>query len=623
MPYLLIALLALGIAAVQAGIGGVSLLYALPAYGIIGLAALCSLFEPAKRLSGSTSVRCLAAAIVLAAWIVTRAIYSPVDYLARPDLFMTLAALVVYLLSAVFLAETRSRHLLFAILFVFAGAHLACGVAQFTAAKGQFMFLPWIKRADYAWRASGFYLNPNHLAGLLGALGVMATSLACWSNWRLGARMTAGYTALLCFIGIVLTGSRGGYVSTLAGLLVLAGISLYVIRRLRPAHFWPTVMVVVMLFSAAIGGGGTLMLKTQWMVNRVKQYEDSKNTRLTIWDAAAKQFELSPITGTGSGTSAWLGRKLRAQPVDRDATHVLNDYLELLAEYGILGTVALSAFLGIHLWNGIGGLRRILGELDDVGWGILHDELALLLGTLAALAALAVHSCFDSQLHLPGNTLVVAILFSILASPTIETLLPGESTAPSLAVHWLRFLAPGVGLYLLVVGVPRVEAEYYADCAASAGRAKDFETEARCAESGISVEKKNPNLFYFLGEARHRIALAHEPDSAEFFRESHEALGAFRGGLDLFPNDVRLLLALGEALDACGHFTEAAPVFEKAIEADPNYPDTHHSFGRHFDLQEMPLEARRHYRRAAILAGFPAGLSPARPRRETEDPPQP
>ena len=293
MPYLLIALLALGIAAVQAGIGGVSLLYALPAYGIIGLAALCSLFEPAKRLSGSTSVRCLAAAIVLAAWIVTRAIYSPVDYLARPDLFMTLAALVVYLLSAVFLAETRSRHLLFAILFVFAGAHLACGVAQFTAAKGQFMFLPWIKRADYAWRASGFYLNPNHLAGLLEVLGVMATSLACWSNWRLGARMTAGYTALLCFIGIVLTGNRGGYVSTLAGLLVLAGISLYVIRRLRPAHFWPTVMVVVMLFSAAIGGGGTLLLKTQWMVNRVKQYEDSKNNAVPAEDCEAVFFEES------------------------------------------------------------------------------------------------------------------------------------------------------------------------------------------------------------------------------------------------------------------------------------------------------------------------------------------
>ncbi len=622
MPYLLIALLALGIAAVQAGLGGVTLLYALPAYGIIGLAALCSLFEPAKRLSGSTSGRCLAAAIVLAACIVIRAIYSPVDYLARPDLFMTLAALVVYLLAAVFLAETRSRHLLFAILFFFAGAHLACGVAQFTAAKGQIM-LPWIKRVDYAWRASGFYLNPNHLAGLLEALGVTATSLACWSNWRLVARMTAGYTALLCFIGIVLTGSRGGYVSTLAGLLVFAGLSLYVIRRLRPAHFWPTVMVVVMFFSAAIGGGGTLMLKTQWMENRVKQYAISKNTRLTIWDAAAKQFELSPLIGTGSGTHAWLGRKLRAQPVDRDATHVLNDYLELLAEYGILGTVAMSAFLGIHLWNGIGGLRRILGELDDVGWGILHDELALLLGTLSALAALAVHSCFDCNLHLPGNTLVVAILFSILAAPTIETLLPGESAAPSLAVHWLRFLAPGIGLYLLVVGVPRVEAEYYAECAASAGRAKDFETEARCAESGISVEKKNPNLFYFLGEARYRLASAHEPDSAEFFRESHETLGAFRGGLDLFPNDVRLLLALGEALDTYGLSAEAGPVLEKALEADPNCPDTHQLLGHHFELKNEFAQAGRHYQRAAILARFSGDLSPAKPPRKSEEPPPP
>ena len=172
LPYLLIALLAFGIAALQAGIGGMKLLYALPAYGIIGLAALCSLFEPAKRLSAATSDRCLAAAIALAAYVVVCAIYSPVDYLARPDLFMTLAALSVYLLAAIFLSETRSRHVLFAILFVFAGAHLACGVAQFSAVKGQFMlFSPWIERTDNPWRASGFYLSPNHLAGLLETLG--------------------------------------------------------------------------------------------------------------------------------------------------------------------------------------------------------------------------------------------------------------------------------------------------------------------------------------------------------------------------------------------------------------------------------------------------------------------
>ena len=601
MPYLLLALLALGIAATQAGIGGVKLLYALPAYGVIGLAALCSLFEPAKRISAGTSARCLAAAIALAVCVVVRAVYSPVDYLARPDLFLTLAALVVYLLAAIFLWETRSRHLLFAILFVFAGAHLACGVVQFH--DGQYMFFkPWIERLDDVSRASGFYLSPNHLAGLLEALGVMAVSLACWSGWRLVARTITGYTALLCFIGVALTGSRGGYVSTLAGLLVFAGLSLYVVRRLRPAHFWPTVVGVIMLFSAAIGGGGTLMLKSQTLGNRLDQIGEAKNMRLTMWDAAVKQFELAPFTGTGSGTHVFLGRRLRAGPVQRDATHVQNDWLELLGEYGIAGALAMAAFLGIHLWTGLGGLRRILGELDDVGWGILNDELALVLGALSALAALLVHSVFDCNLHVPGNALVVAILLSLLAAPTFETLLPEESAAPSPALHWLRFLAPVIGLYLLVVGVPRVEAEFYAECAATALRRDDFQTAARCAESGIAVEKKNPHLFFHLGEARHHLALTHEPESAEFFHDSHEAIGAFRAGLELFPDDLRLLLALGRTLDTCQRFTEAEPVWARALAADPHSPSAHMLYGRHLEMQHKPGEAQQHYQRAFRLS---------------------
>lgn len=632
MPHLILALLALGIAATQAGIGGVKLIYALPAYGIIGLAAVCSVFEPVKRISVATSVHCIIATLFAAACIVLRALYSPVDYLARHDLFMTLAALSVYLLSAIFISQTRPRHLLCAILFVFAGAHLACGVVQFRydphpqirlpistqsddpkavapetveLRQPQFMFFssPAMQRTDSTPRASGFYLSPNHLAGLLEMLGLMAASLACWSNWRLVARVIAGYTALLCFIGVVLTGSRGGYVSTLAGLLVFAGLSLYVVRRLRPAHFWPTVVGVLMFFSTAIGGGGALMLKSQTLATRLGEYADAIDTRFVIWDGALKQLALSPRIGTGSGTHSFLGRQLRVAPIDRDGTHVQNDYLELLCEYGIVGGLAMAAFVGVHVWSGIGGLRRILGELDDVGWGILNDELALLLGAFSAIAALLVHSVFDFNLHVPGNALVVAFLFSIVAAPTTETLLPEESVAPPLALHWLRFIAPVIGLYLIVVGTPRVEAEYYAQCAEDSLGTAELENAARCADSGIAVEKKNPQLFLLLGKARYQLALKHPRESAEFFRDSHEALGAFRGGLELFPNDIHLLLERARAFDYFGRFAEAESDYKKALAADPNSAQAQARYGQHFQIQNDLRQARIHFARAVEIGG--------------------
>ena len=606
LPYVIVALIALGIAVAQAGIGGVSLLYSLPAYGVIGLAAVASLFEHSKRISVGVRVPCLISAILVAGYVIVRSHFAPVDYLARNDFFMTLAALTVYLLSAVFLSGSRQRMLLIGILLVFAAAHLVYGVFQFLSTDGQYtLFAPWIVRKNNPWRASGFYLSPNHLAGLLEALGLMASALACWSNWHLIARMLAGYAAMLCFTGIAITGSRGGYLSTLAGLLVFAGLSLGVIGRLRPLRFLPTLAAVLMLFIAAIGGGVTLMSKSQTLRDRLGLVLEPDTGRLVMWDAAVRQFATSPLIGTGSGTYLFQGRQFRANPVQHNPAHVYNDYLELLCEYGIAGAGAMALFLGVHLWSSIAGLRRIVAEMEDVGWGVLNHELALLLGALSGIAALLVHSVFDCNLHVPGNTLVIAFFFSILAAPTLETLLPEENAEPSPAVHWLRFLAPAIGLYLLVVGVPRVEGEYYSERARIAFLGLDYESAAGFAQKGIVVEKKNPNLFCHLGKAKYELAHAREPAATDRFYESHEVIGAFRAGLELFPQDIWLLLALGHALDQYGQFAEAGRVFERAIAADPTFHFSHASFGLHFQMQGKMDDAMKHYRRAIVL-GEPA-----------------
>lgn len=605
LPYLIIVILALGIAAAQAGIGGVKLLYSLPAYGLIGLAALCSLFEPARRVSIGTRGWCLVSAIGLAAYVIARGNFATVDYLARPDIFMTLAALAVYLLTALFLSEARARLVFLFILFSFAAAHLACGIVQFTGGKVTFLS-PWIEPLDYHFRATGFYLNPNHLAGLLEMLGLMAASLACWSNWRLAPRMMAGYAALICLIGVALTGSRGGYVSTLAGLIVFAGLSLYVVRRLRAAQFWPAFMAVVLLFSAAIGGSATLMLKSPTMSDRAPGLAEAKRLRLVMWDAAMTQFALSPIIGTGSGTYQIHGPHFRVEPVNPNvAAHVQNDYLELLCEYGIVGAVAGALFLGLHFSNAISGLGRILRELEDVGWGILNDELALLLGALAAIATLLVHSLFDCNLHVPGNTLVFAFLLSIPAAPTTEVLLPDDAAQEPLASHWLRFLAPVIGLYLLVVGTPRVEGEFYAECAEKEIAKKDYASAIRCAESGLAVEKRNPNLYYFLGEARLSLARASTSAPGLAVKERASALAALSAGLDLSPHDASLLVARARALDDAGRFSEAERDFQKAISADPNSYKAQREFGLYFQRQNKPREAERHFQRAMELGAGP------------------
>ena len=52
---------------------------------------------------------CLASTLALGAYVIGRAALSPVPYLARPDLLMALAGLVVYLVCTLVLSGTHQR----------------------------------------------------------------------------------------------------------------------------------------------------------------------------------------------------------------------------------------------------------------------------------------------------------------------------------------------------------------------------------------------------------------------------------------------------------------------------------------------------------------------------------
>ena len=73
-------------------------------------------------------------------------------------------------------------------------------------------------------RASGFYANPDHLAGLLEALGILGLSIACWARRSRTTRVVTGYLAawLVLKLAFAVTASRGGYLSAVVSLLILS-----------------------------------------------------------------------------------------------------------------------------------------------------------------------------------------------------------------------------------------------------------------------------------------------------------------------------------------------------------------------------------------------------------------
>ena len=602
MPFLPLVFLVLALALMQAGIGGAKLLYSLPAYALVGLAAISTIALPARKLSPHIRGVCLVSVLLMGAYICGRAWFSPVVYLARTDLFMAVGAVLVYLLSSVFLPRVPQRIALLISLFVMVMAQVVIGAVQFNEAENWMLFEPWIIRTDYDWRASGFFICPNHLAGLLEMLGMFAVALTLWARWSALGRFFSGYIALMCFVGVALTGSRGGYVSVMAGLAVVAFLSLWVLRRMDRKQFALALILTLTGAAVLIGGGIMIMSSSDVIRARIDGVYDPQNMRLYLWAAALKQWALDPVWGTGSGTYLYFGRELRSALVQNDPIHVHNDYLHLLAEYGIAGCLLMAALLGTHAWSGWKGFRHILKrKLSTLRKRVGSHELAMIIGALAAFGALAVHSIMDFNLHLPANTLLLAWVLGILAAPRAARSLEQEAEGPAPAVNMMRFATPLVALVPLLAGLPLVRGEVFAERARVALRDRAYPEAAEFAKQGITVERQNADLYYYLGEANHFSALMPGSTPDRQVEALENTIQAFEQGLALFPQDLRLLLKLGRTLDSARRFTEAEPIYARALAADPNFNNTHAYYGLHLHLQKHFRSAEIAYRRALHL----------------------
>ena len=596
MRNLPVILIALGLIVIQALIGGVKLVFSLPGYIILSLGIVAAAFLSRKPLR--PPLICALATLALGGWVVARALMSPVPYLARTDLLMVLAAAAVYLVTVIEFRNERSRWILAGSLLVFALFQVFVGARQFKMAD-DYMCLPGILRPSYEWRASGFYICPNHLAGLLEMIGLLSLGIAFWSNRRPAVRVLAAFCALGWFGGVGITGSRGGYLSVIFGLGVFAVLSLWVVWLMKRGGFFVT--LAALLFGAVmiIGGGFLFMSQSATLSDRMAKIYDPTNMRIFIWRGMLAQYHLQPVTGTGSGTTLYLARQFRAPEVQNDPQHAHDDYLELLAEYGAIGAALAGVFLLVHLGSGLAGLRRIVIEQIRPGTPASSNDLALTIGALSAIGALLFHSLLDFNMHIPGNAMVVAFLCGILAAPvSTENLLePGKALRP--AGLW-RWSMAALALVLLALSARFWPGEIFAEKARMALR-DDRNSEALAfARRGIAWEKNNPFLYGYLGEALHFLTL-NAPDRVAARSLHEEALEAYAQGLKIYPHDTGLLLKEAQIYDLMGRYPEAGQDFEQLLHLDPMFENIYAYYGLHWQLQRYMRTAERCYRVADHL----------------------
>jgi hypothetical protein len=118
--------------------------------------------------------------------------------------------------------------------------------------------------------------------------------------------------------------------------------------------------------------------------------------RVSETAVAMQMFRASPWLGTGFNSYGQLNPSLHAGRFVSLYAH--NDYAQFLAETGLLGGLTLLAMAVAFGRRFVGMLRRLDAP---------QSELAI--ACWAAVAAIAVHSVFDWNLHLPANAFLACV----------------------------------------------------------------------------------------------------------------------------------------------------------------------------------------------------------------------
>jgi hypothetical protein len=238
-------------------------------------------------------------------------------------------------------------------------------------------------------RASGLFGSPNILAGFM-AMGLpIAIAMAFGRRVRWMQMAFAG-AAIVMVIAILMSGSRGGLLGGLVGVMaVFALLSPRLVRRGAT-----TAMLLIMLLGAASTPG---FLERWTGVSTVQQ-------RFLYWDSAVAIWSQSPILGTGPG-----GFELY-YPIHRDVRanetrYAHSWFFQWGSEVGIGG---LALFLGwscVIIATGIGRWRRE-GAADSLNAGLLAAFIVLLIHGLVeftlSICELALHLALIGALIVSG-----------------------------------------------------------------------------------------------------------------------------------------------------------------------------------------------------------------------------
>ena len=395
-------------------------------------------------------------------------------FMTRDALLLALAFLLYYWTALYGLSERKGIETVIVGVLVLGTVESLYGLAQLAAGMNTILWWENIYARNFV---TGTFINLNHFAAFL----TMAICLGIGYLWSVGrgggkeirrhlrhvrlrerlmrAVGVFGYRGVLVLLALALmmaallgSASRGAALSLVCGIVFMLGLILARYFRSRQGF---VLMVLLALMLSYVG-----YVAADRLAERLRTFDAGLADRITLARDGWTMGQDFPVTGSGPGTFEFVFPRYQSVHLEKIVDHAHNDWVELKAEYGWPGLIAVIAALTAFLILTVGR------------WRSRHDNfvVGVGIGGIGAVVAIAVHSLSDFNLHIPANPLLLALILAVTWRALHSGRQGGEGyqgPAVSLRLSWgRRWAGLLIALVLLAAAACSVIQTWRADAMA-------------------------------------------------------------------------------------------------------------------------------------------------------------
>ena len=310
-------------------------------------------------------------------------------FATKAKLAQLFAAFVLFFVTVNVMDNKRKFERVLAIIIFW-----AAGLAFYGIMKKFFISGGWV-HADANTSFSTFY-HRNAYAGYMTMIAPLSIgyALACKDIYK---RIFFGFLAAVISVSVFATLSRGGSLSLIFAILLLAFLS---IRKFSiKDNLWViAVIIIIIIILSMIVGMGALTNKISDLFGR-----SGFITRTTVVRESLPIVKDFPLFGVGLGNIQYIFTKYKTVEDMFYYTHIHNDHLQFLVETGFIASIFCLLFF-------IMVFKNILIQLKKIQDSFCRNVVA---GGVSGLFAISLHAFADGVLQVPASLFMFWLILGL------------------------------------------------------------------------------------------------------------------------------------------------------------------------------------------------------------------